>query len=141
SPSLKQIGALHAPMTTLLWAAPACFLWLALEAGFCEEFLFRAVLQTRLSALFGSAVAGIAVTSLVFALAHFPGLFLRGDSDVDGWSTDPFQVIAFVIATLSPLSLLFGVIYARTKSLLLVVLLHACVDVLPGIADFVRTWS
>lgn len=141
SPSLKQIADLHAPVTTLAWAGPAFFLWIALEAGLCEEFLFRAVLQTRLSALFNSAIAGVLVTSLLFGLAHFPGLYLRGNTDVDGWSTDPFQVIAYTIATLSPISLLFGFIYARTKSLLLVVLLHACVDVLPNLADFVRMWS
>lgn len=141
SPSLQQIGELHASPLTLAWGVSAAFIWLALEAGLCEEFLFRAVLQTRLSALFRSAWMGVVVTSIVFGLAHAPGLFLRGGPGVDGWSTDPFQVIAFTIATLAPISLLFGVNYARTKSLLLVVLLHAMVDVLPNAAAFIRTWS
>ncbi len=35
----------------------------------------------------------------------------------------------------------FGFIYARTKSLLLVVLLHAAVDVLPNLAELIATWT
>jgi membrane protease YdiL (CAAX protease family) len=121
--------------------APVSFVWIAIEAGLNEEFLFRSVLQTRLSAWFRSAWAGVLVTSVVFGLVHMPGLFFRGGPDVDGWSTDPLQVAAYTIAVLSPMGLLFGLIYARTKSLLLVVLLHGLVDVLPNMAEFIRTWA
>jgi membrane protease YdiL (CAAX protease family) len=141
SPSLKEISALDVSTATLAWAAPASFVWIALEAGLNEEFLYRAVLQTRLAALFKSAWAGVALTSILFGLAHAPGLYLRGGPDVDGWSTDVIEVIAHTIATLAPVSLFFGFLYARTNSLLLVVLLHASVDFLPNFADFVRTWS
>src|SRR6202011_768056 len=54
SPALSEIAALHVPAAALVWAAPAAFVWLALEAGLCEEFLFRAVLQTRLAAVLKS---------------------------------------------------------------------------------------
>lgn len=141
SPSLKQIAGLHASTATLAWAAPAAFLWLAIEAGLCEEFLFRAVLQSRLTAFLRTEVGAVAIGSLLFALAHAPGLYLRGNIEVDGWSTDPVQVAAYTIASLSPLALLFGTLWARTRSLLLVVLLHASVDVLPNLAEFVRTWA
>jgi membrane protease YdiL (CAAX protease family) len=141
SPSLQEIAATNAPLSVLAWAAPASFMWIAVEAGLNEEFLFRGVLQTRLSALFRSPWAGVLVTALLFAIAHAPGLFLRGGPDVDGWSTDPLQVIAYTFAVLSPMGLLFGLIYARTKSLLLVVLLHASVDVLPNLAEFINTWT
>jgi len=140
SPSLAQIAALELPASLLPGLAVLTFVWLALEAGFCEEFLFRAVLQTRLSALFKSAWAGVAISSILFGLAHAPGLYLRGGPGVDGWSADPVQVVAYTIATLAPISLFFGFVYARTKSLLLVILLHACVDVLPNMAEFYRTW-
>lgn len=141
SPSLRDIAATGAPAAALAWIAPASFVWIAIEAGLNEEFLFRAVLQTRLGAFFKSAWAGVIATSLIFGLAHAPGLFLRGGPDVDGWSRDPFEVIAYTIAVLSPISLMFGLIYARTKSLLLVVLLHGLVDVLPNMDDFIRTWT
>lgn len=141
SPSLKEIAATHTSAATLAWAAPLSFVWIALEAGLCEEFLFRGVLQTRLAAVLRSEVGAVTLGAVIFALAHLPGLYLRGHAGVDGWSTDPVQVAAYTIATLSPLALLFGTLWARTRSLLLVVLLHASVDVLPNMADFLKTWA
>lgn len=141
SPSLQEIADEHVSPALLAWAAPASFVWIALEAGLNEEFLYRAVLQTRLAALLRSPAAGVTVTALLFGLAHAPGLYLRGGPGVDGWSHDALQVVAYTIATLSPMGVLFGVIYMRTKSLLLVVLLHGLVDVLPNMADFIRIWG
>lgn len=140
TPSLKQISGIPPTFDTMIWAVPLGFVWITLEAGACEEFLFRGVLQTRLTSWFNSAWAGVIVTSLIFGLAHAPGLFMRGGPGVDGWSTDPLQVVAHTIAVLSPIGLTFGLIYARTKSLLLVILLHGLVDVLPNLSEFVETW-
>ena len=141
SPALDEIKALHASVATLAWAAPATFIWLALEAGLCEEFLFRAVLQTRLAAVLKTQAGAVVTGAVLFALAHVPGLYFRGPPGVDGYSTDPIQVIAFTIAVLSPVALLFGTLWARTRSLLLIVLLHAAVDLLPNMNEFVRTWT
>ena len=141
SPSLKDIAALKPSVATLAWTVPAGFLWITIEAGLNEEFLFRGVLQNRLSAWFGSVWTGVVVSSVIFGLVHAPGLFLRGGPGVDGWSTDPLQVIAFTIATLVPLRLFLGFVYARTKSLLLVVLLHGLIDVLPNLSDFIEMWA
>jgi membrane protease YdiL (CAAX protease family) len=141
SPSLQHIANLHAAPQVLAVMAPLSFVWIAIEAGLNEEFLFRAVLQTRLSALFRSPIAAICVTALLFGLAHAPGLYLRGGLDDDGASHNLLAVIAYTIGVLSPMGLLFGLIYARTKSLLLVVLLHAMVDVLPNLPDFIRIWG
>jgi membrane protease YdiL (CAAX protease family) len=123
------------------WAAPVSFIWIALEAGLCEEFLYRAVLQTRLAAVRRSELGAVVTGALIFALAHAPGLYLRGKPEVDGWSTDPLQVVAFTVATLSPLALLFGTLWTRTRSLLLIVLLHAAVDVLPNLSEFLKIWA
>jgi membrane protease YdiL (CAAX protease family) len=141
SPSLENIHAAHASLATLVWIAPVSFIWIAVEAGLNEEFLFRAVLQTRLSAWLRSPVAGVVLTALLFGLAHAPGLYLRGGPELDGWSSDPLVVAAGTIATLSPMGLLLGLIYARTKSLLLVVLLHGAIDVLPNMSEFIRIWA
>ena len=141
SPALHEIEALHVSAATLAWAAPATFVWLAIEAGLCEEFLFRAVLQTRLTAVLRTEAGAVVTGAVLFALAHVPGLYLRGHPGVDGYSSDPIQVIAFTIAVLSPVALLFGTLWARTRSLLLIVLLHAAVDVLPNMPDFVHTWA
>ena len=141
SPSLSQIGALKLALPAAIWSVLGAWLWMSLEAGLCEEFLFRAVLQTRLAAWFKSPVVAILLVSLVFALAHGPGLYFRGTPDTDGFSTDPVQVAAFTIAALSPMSILFGVIWQRTRSLLLVALLHGAVDALPFTAEFVKLWG
>lgn len=138
SPSLANIGALQPSVPTLVWAVPVFYLLISLEAGLCEEFLYRAVLQTRLAAWLGSAGAAIPVMALLFALAHAPGLYLRGGPGVDGWSADPIQVAIFTVATLSPVGLFFGTIWWRTRSLLLVVLLHGAIDVLPNLPRFLQ---
>jgi membrane protease YdiL (CAAX protease family) len=141
SPALSQIGALNlAPAAALLWVL-ASWAWLSLEAGLCEEFLFRACLQSRLSAWLKTPTAGILLTSVLFGLAHWPGLYLRGGPGVDGWSTDPVQVAAFTVATLSPLAVSMGLLWARSRSLLLIVLVHGAIDALPNTAELVRTWS
>jgi membrane protease YdiL (CAAX protease family) len=141
SPSLQQIGALHlAPVAAVAWVLGS-WAWLSVEAGLCEEFLFRACLQSRLTAWLQSPAAAIAVTSILFGLSHWPGLYLRGGPGVDGWSTDPLQVAAYTIATLSPLSVSLGLLWARSRSLLLVVLVHGAIDALPNAAEFVHIWS
>jgi membrane protease YdiL (CAAX protease family) len=141
SPSLKQIAALNPTTTTLLWAGPASYLWITLEAGLCEEFLFRAVLQSRIAAVLRSPLAAVPLASILFALAHVPGLYLRGNAETDGWSPDVVQVMAFTVATLSPLSLFFGVLWARTRSLWLVAMLHGMIDVLPNMPEFLEHWA
>ncbi len=60
---------------------------------------------------------------------------------MDGYSTDLLQVAAFTVATLSPLAILFGVLWTRTRSLLLVVLLHGVVDFLPHLSEFLAAWA
>jgi uncharacterized protein len=141
SPSLGNIGALQPSVPTLIWAVPVFYLLITLEAGLCEEFLYRAVLQSRLAAFLGSPAGAIPVAALLFALAHAPGLYLRGGPGVDGWSADPLQVAAFTIAVLSPVGLFFGTLWWRTRSLLLVVLLHGAIDVLPNLPRFLQHFA
>ena len=141
SPSLNQIGALGlAPAAAVGWVL-AAWAWNSIEAGLCEEFFFRACLQSRLTAWLKSPAAAIVTTSLLFALSHWPGLYLRGNPEVDGWSTDPIQVAAFTIATLSPLSIALGLLWARSRSLLLNVLVHGAIDALPNTAELVHIWG
>lgn len=141
SPSLKQISGLNlSPAAVAPWVL-ASWIWMSIEAGFCEEFLFRACLQSRLTAWLQSPATAIVVTSILFGLAHWPGLYFRGEPGVDGWSTDPIQVAAFTVATLSPLAVSMGVLWSRSRSLLLVALVHGAIDALPATSEFVRIWG
>jgi uncharacterized protein len=140
SPSLEQIAGTGVKGAEVLLWIGAAWLWMSLEAGLTEEYLFRAGLQSRLTAWLESPLAAIVLACVLFGLLHAPGLFLRGDPDTDGWSTDPVQVIAFTIATLSPIGIMLAVLWARTRSLLLVVLIHGAIDALPHTAEMIATF-
>lgn len=139
----REIMLLSQPGWLVMLLAPLALLWNTLEAGLTEEFLFRVLLQTRAAAWLRSETAGIIAMSVLFGLAHAPGYVLRGAHLAEGMTTapDPLTAVAYAIAVVSPLGLMFGVLWTRTRSLLLVVLLHGWADLWPNLADFVRTWT
>ena len=140
---LQTLSALDPSLVTLAWAIPLCLAWQTLEAGLCEEVLFRAVLQTRLAALLKSDLAAVCIGALLFGLAHAPGLYLRGASLMEGADAHPTLLwsVAYSIAIVSPAGLLFGVLWSRTRSLALVVVLHGLTDTLPGLPPFIEMWT
>ncbi len=127
----------------LLLGLPLCFIWLVIEAGLVEEFFFRALVQSRLAAWFKSEVSGVVLMSLVFGLAHAPGFIFRQAGTVEGLGANPsaLDAIAYSIVVLSVSGILFGVMWARTKNLFALMLLHAAGDLLPNFADFVQVWQ
>jgi len=80
--------------------------------------------------------------SLLFGLAHAPGYVLRGAFLMEGMSQapDPLTAAAYSIAVVSPIGLMFGVLWTRTRSLTLLVLLHGWADLVPNLGPFWRTW-
>ena len=138
---LKTLGELAPSTATLLWAVPACLLWQIVEAGLCEEVLFRRLLQQRLADATRSNVAGVLWASLLFGLAHAPGLYLRGASLLEGVTQPtPAWAMAYSIAIIAPTGIVFGVLWARTRSLWLIVVLHGIVDLLPQLSPFIHAW-
>jgi membrane protease YdiL (CAAX protease family) len=116
------------------------FLWNILETGLVEEFFFRAFLQTRLVNALGSPLAGICLASLLFGLAHAPGLYLRsGDKNGPlGEKPTLLNSVLYTIIVLSPAGWFTGLLYWRTQSLLAPVLVHAAVDAVAHTAEFIR---
>lgn len=139
---LTTLRELAPAMGTLLWAIPLCWLWQIVEAGLCEEVLFRRVLQQRIADATRSQVAAVLWASLLFGLAHAPGLYLRGAHAMEGVAdaTLPWAV-AYSVVMIAPAGIAFGVLWARTRSLWLVVALHGTVDLLPQLAPFIRAWG
>jgi membrane protease YdiL (CAAX protease family) len=127
----------------LLIGLPLCFIWLTIEAGLVEEFFFRAFLQTRLSAWFRSEVTGVVLMALIFGLAHAPGFVFRHAGAVEGLGANPsgLDAIAYSIVTLAVSGVFFGVIWARTRNLFALMLIHAAADLFPNLSDFVKTWG
>jgi membrane protease YdiL (CAAX protease family) len=127
----------------LLAGIPLCFIWLTIEAGLVEEFFFRAFLQSRLSAWFRSEITGVVLMALIFGLAHAPGFIFRHAGAVEGLGANPtaLDAVAYSITTLAISGVFFGVIWARTKNLFALVLVHAATDLFPNLSDFVKTWG
>jgi membrane protease YdiL (CAAX protease family) len=139
----KLIAALPQPAWAIALAAPLALAWMCLEAGLTEEFLFRVAFQTRAAAWLRSEVAGLVAMAVLFGLAHAPGYVLRGAHVMEGFAAapDPLTAAAYSIVVVSPVGLMFGVLWSRTRSLALVVLLHGWADLVPNLAEFVRTWA
>lgn len=139
----QALAALEQPAWRVAALAPFALLWLTLEAGLTEEFLFRALFQARAAASLRSETAGIVAMALAFALAHAPGYVLRGAHAMEGMAQAPSSLTAaaYAIVVVSPVGLMFGVLWARTRNLWLLVALHGWGDLVPNLASFVRTWS
>ena len=119
------------------------FAWLVVEVGLVEEFFFRALVQERAAVFFGSKAAGIVIMALVFGLAHAPGLYLRTGATQEGLSADPtlLAAVGYSIVVTSVAGLFFGVLWARTRNLALVCLVHAAFDLVPDLAPWLRTFG
>jgi membrane protease YdiL (CAAX protease family) len=139
---LKDITEAHVPADTLLFGMPFVFLWLMLEVGVIEEFFFRVLLQSRLSAALKSELGGIVTMSLLFGLVHAPGLYLRTGVTQEGLSTHPSlpMAVAYSIVITSVAGFFLGVLWARTRNFLLVVLVHAAADLLPNTLPTLRAF-
>jgi membrane protease YdiL (CAAX protease family) len=120
-----------------------CFAWMALEAGIVEEVLFRWLLQSRVAALTGSQLSAVCLTGLAFGLAHAPGMWMRGAAAAEGLGTDPdlLLVVAYSVTTQGVAGLMLALLWARTRSLALVVGLHALIDASSNSASFIRLWG
>lgn len=144
TPALAQLQSLAPAISVLAWAVPLNATWVFLEAALCEEILFRVFLQTQLETWMRPSTA-LVVGAIVFAVAHVPGLWLRGDPSMNTltasdtpsllWST------AYAIAVLSPPALLFGLLWSRTRSLGLIVLVHTAINFLPTLPGFIGVWA
>jgi membrane protease YdiL (CAAX protease family) len=114
------------------------FLWNLVEVGLVEEFFFRAFLQGRATAFFDSPAAGICAASLLFGLAHAPGIYLRRGERHGPLGEQPTLTdsILYAILGLSPTGWFTGLLYWRCQSLLAPILVHAAVDAVAHTAEF-----
>jgi membrane protease YdiL (CAAX protease family) len=118
----------------LVIGLPIAFAWLVIEVGLVEEFFFRALLQNQLAIWLRSDLGGIFVAALVFGLAHAPGLYLRGAGSVTVLGETPslLAALTYSVVMLAVAGLVMGVLWARTRNLLLLMLIHAAADLLPN---------
>lgn len=109
---------------------PVAFLLLLMTAGFTEEFFFRGILQTRLAAGLRSNVLAVLAASFLFGVYHLPYAYLhpRWPSHGD-WAAAAGAAFGQAI----PMGLILGTLYAKRPNLLACAVLHAMVNLLPGV--------
>jgi CAAX protease family protein len=139
---LGNIADAHVSANKLLWGMPLVFVWLAVEVGVVEEFFFRVLLQSRLAAALRSELGAIVLMSLIFGLAHAPGLYLRTGVTQEGLAAHPslLMAIGYSIVITSVAGFFLGVLWARTRNFLLLVLVHAAADLLPNTLPTLRAF-
>ena len=139
---LRDLAAAHVSASTLLFGTPLVFLWLVLEVGVVEEFFFRVLLQSRLAAALRSELGGIVLASLLFGLVHAPGLYLRTGVTQEGLSAHPSlgMAIGYSIVLTSVAGFFLGVLWARTRNFLVLVLVHAAGDLLPNLVPTLQAF-
>lgn len=116
------------------------FLWNIFETGLVEEFFFRAFLQRQLMDFFASPLAGICLASLLFGLAHAPGIYLRRGEARGPLGEKPalLDTLLYAVLVLSPTGWFTGLLYWRTQSLLAPILVHAAVDAVAHTVEFIN---
>ena len=138
---LRDLMSAHLPASTLLLGIPLAFVWLAVEAGVVEEFFFRVLLQTRLAAVLRSELAAIVLMSVIFGLAHAPGIYLRTAMTQEAVQhPSVLMAVGYSIVITSVAGFFLGVLWARTRNFALVVVVHAMTDLLPGVMPTLRSF-
>ncbi len=140
---LQRIDASGYSLAILLSGGVLIYLVLMAEVGLVEEFLFRGLLQQRLSAWLGNPVSGLFLAALLFGLAHAPGYYLRWEQNAADLFAEPSLLfaLAYSIAVISVSGLFMGVIWLRTRSLLIVMMVHAAGDWLPNVSEMLHTFG
>jgi membrane protease YdiL (CAAX protease family) len=137
-----DLASLHPSRPELLVAVGLTGAWLFIEVGVVEEFFFRGLVQARVAAFMGSELVGLVVMALVFGLAHAPGFYLRPVATGEALGAHPSILIAigYSIVVTSVTGFFLGVLWIRTRNLLLLALIHAAGDLLPNLAGTIRLW-
>jgi len=132
----------HSGLTplTLIVGAPLIYLFLLLEVGLVEEFFFRVLLQSRLSAWLQSAVGGIVGMALLFGLMHAPGMYYRSAATQEALGPHPswLMAIGYSVVITSVTGFFLGVLWMRTRNLPLLMAVHAAGDLVPNLVPMLK---
>lgn len=130
---LAQIQQAEYEVWQLAIGMPVTYLWIMVSVGLVEEIPYRILLQSRLAAVFRSEVAGLVMMLLLFGLTHAPGLYFRTGETIEaiGPAPSPLMAIGYSIVIISVVSFFLGILWIRTKNLVVLVLVHAMFDLIP----------
>jgi len=122
--------------------APFIYLFLLVEVGLVEEFFFRVLLQSRLAAWLKSEMAGVVAMSILFGLAHAPGFYYRAAATHEALGGNPswLMAVGYSIVITSTAGFFLGVLWMRTRNLLLLMIVHAAGDFIPNFVPMLKSW-
>jgi uncharacterized protein len=119
------------------WLIVALFAIAFFGAGFPEEFFYRILLQTRLEAVLGRW-NGLAVTSVLFGLLHFPSrlafIYLGATGSIPG---DALLTLAAVITGQGVAGIFLGYLWLRYRNAWLNMAAHTLYDGLIFVATVI----
>jgi membrane protease YdiL (CAAX protease family) len=137
------LRARHATPAELACGVPLAFGWLLVEVGLVEEFFFRALLQHRLAAILRSETRAVVVAALLFGLAHAPGMYLRPEmtGEAVGHTSSLLMAVGYAVVITSTTGFCLGVLWARTRNLAAVSIVHAAGDLLPNLPKLLKLFG
>lgn len=114
----------------IVYMLPIALLLLLSTVAFTQEFFFRGVLQTRLTALFRSRALAVVVVALLFGFYHLPYAYFNPHWPSHGeWSSAIVAALSNGMAG----GLVLGAIYAWSgNNLVSAVIAHALIDLFPA---------
>lgn len=118
-------------LSLVLLGFPVLFIHNIAMSGLPEEFFYRVFIQTRLSYIFQSKLAGILITSLYFGFIHVPGI-LRW---FPGMKLSEAFCRAFFIQGF--MGLLLGILWERTRNLISVITVHSGINALNNLGSII----
>lgn len=105
-----------------------------------EELVFRVMLLSYLCAVLRSPIAALVISSIVFGYFHAP-FWLSRMPDISAGSWLGHPVIVATTVLLTALGLFLGVLWLRTRSLLLIGAVHTFFNAPVGLKEFSDIWG
>lgn len=125
---LKEFTELFGNPLSALGMLLLAFVLSLLTAATTEEVLFRGLLQSRLARVTGNEVRACLITAFIFGIYHLPYAYYS-----EYWPTQGnlAWAVSSVLSEQMLTGLLLGVMWIRTRNILVPILFHALVNTMP----------
>jgi membrane protease YdiL (CAAX protease family) len=124
----KLLAVFQQPFEAII-LVPVCFILMVTTAGFTEEMLFRGIIQSRLTKVFGSEMRSCLLTAFLFGIYHLPFAYFSTSWPTHG---NVIWAVASVLTEQMVAGIILGTIWARTHNLAASVLLHSLINLIPA---------